>query len=257
MVLDPEKLRKFCAEFFNSHNKAIEVIRNADGKKDYKKIAKDLNMNATIVSGLLKKAFDLELVKKMPNSCYKKKSGIMGYMPKHQKKNKKKVEIPKELKKLSKRKFKEINSFNGISLHTKKSSEMAKAYMWLYVVENTYRDFIRKVYEQEKGWWDKKVGNTLKEEIDDAMKKYPYDAPKRGDELEYTTLQQLKEIISSKKNWKDFEPYLNEKDRKKFSLKFEIAFPFRNATGHCIPMKTEDLKSVEIKFKDILNMLKN
>lgn len=255
MVVDPEKLRKYCAEFSNSHNKAIEVLRSADGKKDYKKIAKALKMNATIVSGLLKKAYNFGLAKKMPNSFYKKESGVMGYMPKI--KNKNQVEIPGELKKLSKRKFKEINSFNGISLHTKNSSEMAKAYMWLYVVENTYRDFIRKVYEQEMDWWPKKVGNTIREEVEEAMEKYPYDAPERGDELEYTTLQQLKQIISNKKNWNDFVPYLNEKDRKKFGLKFEIAFPFRNATGHCIPMKSEDLKSVEIKFKDILKMLKN
>ena len=200
MVLDPEKLRTKCREFFNSHNNAIEVLRNADGKRDYKKIAKDLEMNATIVSGLLKKAFDLGLAKKLPNSFYKKESGVMGYMPKSQKKNKKKVGIPKELKKLSKRKFKEVTSFNGISLHTQKSSEMAKAYMWLYVAENTYRDLIRKVYGQEKDWWVKKVGDTLRKDIDEAMKKYPYDAPVRGDELEYTTLQQLKEIISSNKD---------------------------------------------------------
>ena len=256
MVLDSEKLRKNCAEFFNSHGNAIVVLRSANGKKHYTEIAKDLGMNATIVSGLLKKAFELGLAKRMPNTYYKKESGIMSYMPKTSEESKKQLDIPSELKRLSKRRFKEINVSPRISIHKKKSSEMAKAYMWLYVVENTYRDLVRKVYKNESDWWAKKVGKTIREEIDESMKKYPYDAPERGDELEYTTLQQLKEIISCTKNWKDFSPFLKEEDRKTFGLKFKIAFPFRNATGHCIPLKADDLRSFEIKFKDILNMLK-
>ena len=64
------------------------------------------------------------------------------------------------------------------------------------------------------------------------------------------------EIIISKNNWNLFLPYLEEKDKNNFKVLFSRVIPFRNAIGHCIPLKNDDHKSVEFKFKEIMQMVK-
>lgn len=82
MAENSELLRKNCEDYAQSHGKAIDVLRNANGKNHYSDIARILNMPATRVSGLLKKASNLGLAKKNNSGHYKKTTGILGYMPK-------------------------------------------------------------------------------------------------------------------------------------------------------------------------------
>jgi len=126
----------------------------------------------------------------------------------------------------------------------------------LYIVENTLRELVRKVLSQRTDWWKNYVPGDVQIDADNAIKKTPYDAPKRNDKLEYTHLGQLKEIIICKKNWNDFLSYLNEKDKNAFAVTINKAIPSRNAIAHCIPLKSKDLKVVDVRFEDILKMIK-
>ena len=110
--------------------------------------------------------------------------------------------------------------------------------------------------DQKVDWWKDYVPSGIQIEIEYVIKKTPYHAVKRNDELEYTHLGQLKEIIIYKKNWNDFLPYLNEKDKNSFAVTINKAIPSRNAIGHCIPLKSTDLKVVDVRFEDILKMIK-
>lgn len=133
---------------------------------------------------------------------------------------------------------------------------MANAYIWVYITENLLRDLIRNVFSSEKDWWNKQVNGAIKKEVRDAIAKYPYDGAKRKDELEYTHLGQLKEIITSKMNWNLFLSHLNETDKNSFNATVEKAIPYRNSIAHCTRLTSEDFKFVELRFKDILKMIK-
>ncbi len=133
---------------------------------------------------------------------------------------------------------------------------MAKAYLWLYITENTLRELIRKVFEKEQDWWNKRVNGGIKNDVRDAKDKYPYDGAKRRDELEYTHLSQLKEIITAKNNWNMFISFLEETDKNSFQATIDKAIPSRNSIAHCTSLNGEDLKFVEVRFKDILKMIK-
>lgn len=255
-MLDSEKIERNCKAYKNSHGKSLEVLRKADGKKDYHQIASELNLHPTIISSLLKKAEKLGLANKQ-KGFYKKVSGIMGYMPKTRRKKEKrdkKKEIKKFEKKVSQKKV--YSNIPSIRLDINKAEKMMDAYAWLYLTENTLRDLIRKVFIGEKNWWKNRVNPSIQREARETILKDKYYSPKRTDELDYTHLGQLMEIVISKQNWKFFEPLLNEKDKNSFKVLFSRALPFRNAIGHCIPLQDEDYKTLEFKFKEILGMIK-
>lgn len=134
--------------------------------------------------------------------------------------------------------------------------KMANAYCALYTAENILREIVRKVLGQKSDWWKNCVPSGIKSDVEDIIKKTPYDAVSRNDELEYTHLGQLKEIIICKKNWSSFLPYLNEKDKNSFAATINKAIPSRHAIAHCIPLKPRDLKVVDIRFEDIIKMIK-
>ena len=149
--------------------------------------------------------------------------------------------------------------FSGLAIPNKTEvnlGKMANAYQALYAVENTLRELIRKVLNQKVDWWKNCIPSGIQVEVEDTIKKTPYHAVERNDELEYTHLGQLKEIIIYKENWNDFLPYLNEKDKNSFAATINKAIPSRNAIGHCIPLKLKDLKVVDVRFEDILRMIK-
>ncbi len=135
--------------------------------------------------------------------------------------------------------------------------KMVHAYQDLYVVENVLRELIRKVLGQKDAdWWKNYVPRGVQTDVIDTKNRAPYHAAIRNDELEYTHLGQLKEIIVYKKNWNDFVTYLHTRDKEHFRVTIENAIPSRNAIGHCIPLKTDDLKVIDLRLKDILKMIK-
>ena len=205
MAVDSELLRKNCKEFSNSYGKAIDVLRNANGKKHYTDIAKLLDIPETRVSGLLKKALKLGLAEKINNGYYKKEAGILGYMPKSKGRIKSQKYVKDLLTKITKKKTKQGKGNQLIvsgKIYTT-IEKMSEAYTHLYVVENTLRDLIRKVLSNEVDWWKNKIPPGIQKEVEETIKRTPYHAAKRKDELEYTHLGQLKEIIICKNNWKN------------------------------------------------------
>ena len=254
-MIDSEKLVKNCLSYMKSHPKAIEILKKANGKKDYKTISRELNLNEKTVSPILSEAKKLGLAIKEKN-FYKKRTGILKYMPKQ--KGKIRIQNKGKLIKIFKKNMMKKNIPNikcSIKIDKNKAEKMVSAYGWLYLTENTFRNLIRKVFSQEKDWWKNKVDASIQKEIKRNISKDKYYSPKKMDQLDYTHLGQLMGIIISKNDWKNFLPFLKEKQKETFKVLFSRIIPFRNAIGHCIPLKNEDYKSIEVKFKDILEML--
>ncbi|MFA4946340.1 MAG: hypothetical protein WC607_02240 [Candidatus Micrarchaeia archaeon] len=254
--MDADTLKKNCAHYAGLHSKAIDVLRKANGKIDYKKIAEILSLSKTRVSSLLKSAERFGLARK-EEKLYKKLPGILQHMPKRTTKKTSFRSVSEVMvgatKKASSFKRK---PYIGFRTKTQDEGRMANAYIWVYITENLLRDLIRNVFSSEKDWWNKQVNGAIKKEVRDAIAKYPYDGAKRKDELEYTHLGQLKEIITSKMNWNLFLSHLNETDKNSFNATVEKAIPYRNSIAHCTRLTSEDFKFVELRFKDILKMIK-
>lgn len=257
---DTELTKKNCAEYASSHKKAIEVLKRANGKDSYFEIAKITGIHKTKVSGLLKKAEKSGLVNKIKAGVYKKIPGILGYMPK---KGKAKIMVGMTVadltKKISQHKgFSQNNFPSNLSIQSKITSSLDKmvlAYQSLYAVENSLRELIRKVFINKNNWWNTDVPLGVQKSVQKNLSDMPYHAASRNDELEYTHLGQLKEIIIGK-NWNSFLPYLKTKDKNDFSATVNKAIASRNAIGHCIPLTAKDLKIVDVRLRDILEMLK-
>ncbi len=254
-----EVIKTNCREYAQT-KKAVEVLRNANGQKDYKAIAENVDIHPTRVSSLLKKAEKLGLARKKKAGFYKKIPGILSYLPKTNiNLSQKKSNIPSILKALNKpKKTKYLNAPVGLKVPSaiqNNLNKMSEAYRHLFAVENVLRSLIRKVLEKKPDWWKNNIPAGIQKSVADEMLRTVYHAASRKDELEYTHLGGLKEIIIMKKNWNDFLPFLHEKDKNSFYLTVNKAIPSRNAVGHCIALTTNDLKIVEVRFGDILKMI--
>jgi len=261
IIEDIRTWKSNCEEYARSSKKSVEVLRNANGKNHYKEIAKIVGIHPTRVSGLLKKAASIGLTTKVRPGIYKKKPGALSYMPPKNIVIKTATKTVSDiLHRISKSgKSKRIANFLGLTVPNRiliSMDKMVNAYMNLYVVENTLRELIRKVFGKKVDWWEKNVPSGIQDDVKNAIKRAPYHAATRNDRLEYTNLGQLKEIIIYKKNWNDFLVHLNTKDKSDFSATINKAIPSRNAVGHCIPLQTKDLKVIDVRFEDILKMIK-
>ena len=240
---------------------AVDVLRNADGKRHYTKIAEVVGIHKTTTSGLLKKAEKLGLARKISEGVYKKNSGVLTLMPKiRNKKTSKKVDPNEIIKKLSNKRSAKVSSSNfPPKISGKVAGDltgMTKAFGLLYITENTLRQTIRNAISNKPNWWINHIPSGIQKEVSISKSKEAYHAAIRNDELEYTHLGQLKEIIINKKNWSFCLPYLKERSQQSFSATIDKAIPSRNAIAHSIPLKKTDLKVVDVRFEDILKMIK-
>lgn len=255
-----EILKINCREFARS-GKNLDVLRKANGKNHYIEIAKLTSLHKTKVSGLLKKAEKLGLAKKIKVGVYKKIPGVLGFMPQ---KNNAKITTHKTVEDLNRKIARAKNMPKtefpaSLVIQSKISTSLDKmvtAYQSLYAVENSLRELIRKVFINENNWWKNRVPAGVQTVVQKNISEMPYHASKRSDELEYTHLGQLKEIIINGKNWDSFLPHLKTSDKNDFSATINKAIASRNAIGHCIPLKPEDLKIIDVRLRDILEMIK-
>lgn len=258
-IIDVEIVKKNCIHYAGIHSKAITVLKAANGVDDYRTIAKNLKMHKTRVSGILKAAERLGLASK-DRGIYKKLPGILQYMPRTNPKAGSSKSISQIVQGIDSRKKQIVRAKDAISsspYFRDYSDKMAEAYLYLFVTENAMRQLIRQVLGNDPDWWNKRVHEGIKTKVSEDISNYPYDGAKRKDELEYTHLGQLKEIITSKGNWNDFLPFLNEKDKSSFQALVDLAIPSRNSIGHCIPLTKDDLRRVDVRFKDILKTFKD
>ncbi len=253
-VIDAELMEKNGDRFSRRHHKAADILRKADGKTDYKNIAKNLGIHETTVSSILRYAEKLGFATKK-GEFYKKIPGVLKYIPRVKDKSKKRVKMAEIIKKINRQKNKFLTTEHEkyVTLNLKSQpKKMAEAYIWLYTTENVLRELIRNVL----GTWEKRVNPGIKNDVQEAIKKYPYHGADRKDGLEFTHLGQLKEIITSKQNWNEFLPFLNEKNKNSFQVIIDKAIPSRNSIAHCTPLTPEDLKIIDVRFTDILKMIK-
>jgi len=254
-IVDSERLEKNCQAYSRRHAKAIAVLKKADGKTHYTEIAKKLVLNKNSVSSFLKDAERLGLATKN-GKFYKRVMGVSNYFPKANSKKQNHTtinaigQLSKAKEKLMARKKNDYATVGTDNTFNK----MTSAYMSLYVTENSLRNLIRKVFTAEPNWWSKKVNKGIRDAVQKQQVDYPYDGAKRKDELEYTHLSWLSEIITA--NWDSFLPYLHERDKNTFRTRVNSAIPSRNSIGHCTPMTGQDLRRVDLRFDDILKMLK-
>lgn len=253
-------LKNNCREYAKN-SKAVDVLRSANGKRHYTEVAKIIGIHQTTASGLLKMAEKFGLARIIKKGIYKKNPGVLTLMPKVKNKKDIREKDPKEIiKKLSLKCRKKYQSNNlSLKLSSKVGSDlngMVKAYGLLYIIENTLRQMIRDVIGNEANWWVNHVPGGVQKDVKNSLSKESYHAAARNDKLEYTHLGHLKEIIINKKNWKLFSSHLYERNQQAFSLTVDRAIPSRNAIAHSIPLKKEDLKVVDVRFGDILKMIK-
>ena len=263
MVFDSQAFKQNCENFANFHPKARNLLASANGEKSYEQIAKEHRVHRTTVSSTLTYAEKLGLAKKRVG-IYKKLPGVMSHIPIFKNKIAKKKTVPQIMNSVSNKKIKNIAEslrkkldpvkYNAAFLS--KLEKMLWAYAWLYTVENLLRELIRRVLSNQDNWWDEKVPDGVKRSVEKTMDNQPYDAAKRKDELEHTHLGELIQIIISRQNWNSFKPYLNESDKETFKVRITDAIESRNAIGHCIPLAGEDLRRSDIRFLDIVKMLK-
>ena len=252
------ELKKNGKEFIAEYPNGKAILRATDGKKNYKQIAKELNLSETYVSTVLNNANKRSLAERIRAGVFKKKSGVMSHIPEGKARVKVAASIRKIIERAKKKpKFVKVEDKSFSNRPLANIEKMVIGYQNLYIVENTLRELIRKVFGKEvSNWWNQKVNGGIQREVKDTIAKYPYHGYKRNDELEYTHLGQLKEIIVAKRNWNAFLPYLNEKNKSSFSATIDKAIPSRNSIGHCIPLTSNDLKYVDMRFQDILKMIK-
>ena len=258
MAIDSQVFKQNCKNFAESHYKARDILSSTDGVRSYKDIAKEQEVNETTVSSTLKDAERLGLAKKIKAGIYKKLPGVMRHIPKSKNKSDNTTTISQIINKISSKKIK--NKDDTVKYKAgfqSKTNKMTTAYKQLFATENTLRELIRKVLSNEENWWDKKIPKGVKDSVKDTISKLPYDSAKRIDELEYTHLGQLAEIIINKNNWDRFESFLKQKVTKQtFQETVNRAIPARNAIGHCIPLTGDDLRLSDMRFIDILKTLK-
>lgn len=245
-VLDAEKLEKNFNSFIKSHNKAIDILKKADGKKDYKEIAKETKLNEKTVSPLLKKAERLGLAKRVKPGIYKKQPGILGFAPSRTF-GKQEVRFKKSFKtKIKKAK----------STLEEDAWKNAEVYPFIFILENTLRKLILQQLGNDIAWWKKPF--VAKEIIAyaESIKKQEEETPwikQRGDHpIYYVTLKHLSKIIQI--NWNKFSK-LGEQNT--FLTRLKDLFPIRNSLAHNIPLTSRDRKEVDIAVDKIVKIIKS
>jgi len=250
MPSNAEELTSNLQSLLAIHSKAIEVLKAAK-KKSNKEIGNIVGISHTTVSTILNRAKGYGYVDKKDGKWVKTKE-IKGI----------------DLYRMAKAKFKNsLNPAKGFSkkgtrvnnplkplIMYKEATEMMEMYRYIFCLENTLREFLRGIFKAEKDWIDKRISESIKNDIKRA-KNEPYYAHKRKkDDLEFVTLGHLFQIIIDKSNWNDISPKLKEKNKNKFITTFEKILPSRNATAHCVALGKQDRELIGGRIKEVTLM---
>ena len=127
---------------------------------------------------------------------------------------------------------------------------MAEVYLYLYVFENSVRNFIQIVMEKEHGkdWWDQHVGRGVKQEVERRIREEKQNAwhGRRGTHpIHYTNIGDLVKIIKS--NVAAFEPFFSGLKSGIGWLEIRIGEIelSRNAVAHHRPLRKRDIEGIK------------
>jgi hypothetical protein len=131
---------------------------------------------------------------------------------------------------------------------------MAAVYPYLYVLENSIRDVVKRVMETNHGsaWWDTALtsgqGKVVKNNVEQKLRREDEQTwhQRRGAHpIDYTTLGELKAIAVSQPNL-FFPRILNTKAW--FEAMIEELEPSRNVLCHMNPLSTHNVAAVKLRF---------
>jgi|SRR3989344_1957076 len=250
MVSNAEELTSNLQALLSIHKKALDVLSKAD-TKDNNELSKVVGISPNTISTILNRAKTYGYVEKNLGK-WKKTKEIKG----HNLYRMAKVKFTKELssnKGFSKTGKKNHNPLSPLNYYTE-AKNMAECYIPIFCLENSLRDFLRKIFVKEKNWIDNRLDSDILKDITKAKNEPYYAHKKRKDDLEYATLGHLLKIIISNKNWKDLLSKLNEKNKNNFISTFQKVLPSRNSTGHCVILDKGDRELIESRVKEITFM---
>ena len=141
-------------------------------------------------------------------------------------------------------------------LYYREATEMMEPYRDVFCLETTIRNFLRKIFGDEKDWLEKRIDSSIKKDISRAKNEPYYSHKVRKDDLEYVTLGHLLNILISSKNWKDILPNLNETNKNNFINTFLKILPSRNSISHCVYLDRGNRDLVRSRIKEISFMFK-
>lgn len=133
---------------------------------------------------------------------------------------------------------------------------MAKVYPFLYVVENSIRELIRRVMTDKHGenWWDTQLGKGklkgVQQRAAERMKseddKHSWHQRRGAHPIDYVDIKDLETIILGKQAY--FVPHLIG-DLDWFKQFMKELYPSRNVVAHMNPLDADNVRDVELKTK--------
>ena len=132
--------------------------------------------------------------------------------------------------------------------------EMAEFYAYLYVFENSVREFIIEVMEDnyDADWWDSEVSNRIKRDVDQIIRKEKGKwVLREAHPIFYTTMKQLVAIIE--KNWDDFKLIFG--DVQKLKTLIEPIEEARNPIAHNNALTKDSRELLKLNIKMWFNYI--
>lgn len=130
------------------------------------------------------------------------------------------------------------------------AENMQLCYYWLYVFENTLRNFIRDSLSEKYENWCEVLPNKVKEDMEKNKKRWRGGVPSRSP-LEFTELPILHTIIQ--KNWEDvFKDKFESFDQASLKESLDRIEQFRNTIAHSRILTEEESTMFYYEIKSVL-----
>lgn len=149
----------------------------------------------------------------------------------------------------------DIPEVNLPSEKVSEAKQMAEIYPFLYVFENSVREFIRTVMESVHGanWWDNSVSTVTEGKASERQEKQGksrYYGTKAPHPIYLVDLDDLRNIIIC--NWKDFELKLPKLPNSQAWVinTLQMIEEIRNIVAHNNPISKDDEQRLKVDFKE-------